>query len=332
VKIYTPDGKDYHLNDYHFIYRYQYVKSDNIGESKNPHAVLLKEFDDWIGLAAAAGNAAKSVFKFDGLHWEIQSGEIYPTDQASTVPLTKAEIESLALYFNNDTDPPQTVQTPNFNTAWNALKPLKRPVTAVLRIQWPQKLPPGIGADRDNLQSKARDRYIWGADGSLEYPHIHCFIDDGYVRSARATVRPAPNEKQKRGFVFQSDLKVVRTDAQPLDDAVLNELERVMRCLATGAELTMPTVATGKKTKEEVAPAAAVVAPVVYDPLIVAYAEENEVPVSWVHDAIVAIGQTPADLEAFPLETLKEQAAIENVLLKTADTGGGRKGDKRKNK
>jgi len=333
VKIYTPDGNDYHLNDYHFIYRYQYVNSGNIGESSKPHAVLLKEFDDWIGLAAAAGNAAKSVFKFDGLQWEIQSGEIYPTDQASTVLLTKAEIESLALYFNDDTEPPQNVKTPNFNTAWSALKPLKRqPVTAVLRIQWPERLPPGIGNDKTNMQSTSRDRYIWGVGGSLEYPHIHCFLKGGYLTEARATISPAPQMEKKRGFVFQSDLKVVRTDAQPADDAVLDELERVMRCLATGAELTMPTVATGKKTKEEVAPAAAVVAKVVYDPLIVAYAEEKEVPVAWVHDAAVALGLSPDDVSGFPRELLVEEAATVNVVLKTADTGRGRKGDKRKNK
>jgi hypothetical protein len=292
--------------------------------------VLLKEFDNWIGLATAAGKAVNSVFRFDGLQWEIQSREIYPIDQASTVPLTGAEIESLALYFNNDTDPPRNVQAQNFNTAWSVLKQMKRqPVTPVLRIQWPERLPPGIGNDK--MQSTSRDRYIWGVGGSLEYPHIHCFLEGGYLTEARATISPAPRMEKKRGFVFRSDLKVVRTDAEPADDAVLNELERVMRCLATGAELTMPTAATGKKTKEEVAPAAAVVA-VEYHPLIVAYATEYQADVAWVHTVAVALKIPPDEVEGFPLKDLETMAEEAGLALPTTKSVGGRGNNKRKPK
>ncbi|MGM1062202.1 hypothetical protein [Saccharothrix sp. Mg75] len=309
MKIRSADGQEYHLNDYHFIHRYRFVKK--VGTSVGTHVVLLEDFRQWNELATAAAAAPRALFKCGGYAWEKRNGEIFPTSQGQAVDLTGEEINALAAVILRDVDPSSTLKRTEFTTALRKLRRLASiPVTQELDIQLPQVLPPGVGYDRRTWNSPVRDRYIWGADGSVEYPHIHCFLEDGYITSAQATVSPAPGSQHKRGFKFQSDLTVIRKGSSADDQNVLDELERVLRAVVTGEAL--PTTATGKKDK----PALDLpkVKAEVYDAAFVDYAATNDVPVGWVHAAATACDIKPEEIAGYPLELLVEMASQEGVV------------------
>jgi hypothetical protein len=304
VKIRFEDN-EFHLNDYHFIHRYRFVRNIG-GSSDSTHVVLLDDFTQWNELAAAAATAAggkveKTNFSAGGFQWQRKAGktEIWPVEQSRTAELTNDQISALATWFNEAgySDPifPQKFVNAPFKTALQELVAIKKaPATPVLKIQWPVQLPPGVGVDRKTQRGPMRDRYIWGESGSVEeYPHIHCFVDGGYVTSAHATIGPVPGSGKKRHPVFRSDLKVDRTglDLTAKDEQMLDELERVLRALVSGEELThsAPVKTTGRKK-------AVAEEPVVHPVEFVKFAEVHGISIERVVRFAAGFEVAPSDI------------------------------------
>ncbi len=111
--------RTFHINEYHFISLMHTVK--NIGKSTSTHAILLDDFTDFDGLAAAAEASDISGFKFGGYAWQVKGDEIFPTDGPNIVNLGLEAIEALRAFAAQDVEPPQKLKGPDFNRALTAL-------------------------------------------------------------------------------------------------------------------------------------------------------------------------------------------------------------------
>ncbi|KAA2265226.1 hypothetical protein F0L68_05095 [Solihabitans fulvus] len=314
MRIRTAEGQEYYLSDYHFVFRYRFVGKIG-GKPTDVHAVMLDDFTDWNGLADAAASAKRMDFKFGGYLWQRASdNEVWPVEDGVTViGLTGEEIEALAISAKGTGSPPARLSRALFRRALVEIERIRDTApTEELGIQWPAKLPSGIGHDPKKTSIAASDNYIWGADGSFEYPHIHCFMTKGYITSALATLKPTPGLHEKRHFKFRSDLLTVRKNLLAGDDAVLDELEKVLRSLVTGEARQPQVVAKPKKEKKERkteaddTDQAPPVAQRVFADFVVTYARENNVEVGWLQDAVDDLGWDANDLDGLEREKLEE--------------------------
>lgn len=112
--------REFHINEYHFISLMHTVK--NIGKSTSTHAILLDDFTDFDGLAAAAEASETAGFEFGGYSWQLKKDEIFPTDGPNIVNLGLEAIEALRAFAQQEVDPPQKMITPDFKLALGALK------------------------------------------------------------------------------------------------------------------------------------------------------------------------------------------------------------------
>ncbi|ROP41740.1 hypothetical protein [Saccharothrix texasensis] len=330
MKIRIDSGDEYHLNDYHFLHRYRFVRNIG-GGGDSAHVVLLDDFTKWNELAVAVeaavgGKVEKTEFAAGGVRWQRKAGrkEIWPTADNHAVELTNDQIAALATWFNEagysaPQFPPKLVNA-SFKTAVAVLDRIKQAKpTTELSIQWPLRLPPGVGVDRRTKDGPGRDRYIWGDEGSVEdYPHIHCFVDGGYITSAHATIGPEDGSKDKRHPKFRSDLAVVR-DGFALtakDTRMLDELERVMRALVSGEELVRTTTTTTqprrarKVVDEEPAPTPVptVAVPVVAAELV-RFADSNNITIERVVAFAAYYGIEPSQFGTWDRESFEEMEA-----------------------
>lgn len=301
----------FHLNDYHFIHLYRNVNASTIGQSNTPHFVVMNGFHDWNGLAQAASESRIADFKHGGYAWHRKNtGEIYPTaGSEDSVQLTGTQIYQLAAYLNNDVDPPKKRQKgdDDFQRALGEVASLKNNNrTNRLAVQWPTVVPRGLSHTYSKdytekqpakpVKGKSRrgdtdevpviQRYVWGPNGGAEHPHIHCFVNaEGDVYSAKATLRPS-GSTNKRHLLFQDDLKVDRAEALPGDTQALDELDRVMQCVAFGEEFPVTTTTTttggGKKARKAAAERTEEPEAEEIDPLLQKYATDHKVALDWI--------------------------------------------------
>jgi hypothetical protein len=322
VKIRTEDN-EFHLNDYHFIHRYRFVKNIG-GGSDSTHVVLLDDFTQWNELAAAvtaaSGRVEKTNFSAGGRQWQRKAGktEIWPVAQSRTVELTNDQISALATWFNEAgySDPkfPPKLDDAPFKLALQELVAIKKvSLTTVLKIQWPVQLPPGVGVDGNTRRGPMRDRYIWGDLGSVEeYPHIHCFVDGGHITSAHATIGPAPGSGKKRHPDFRSDLNVNRggLDLTVKDEQMLDELERVLRALVSGEELIRSAPVKTPGRKKAVAGEPVVVPPVVHPVEFVKFAEAHGISIERVVRFAVGLEIAPSEIFEWSKEAFEQSELL----------------------
>jgi hypothetical protein len=312
VKIRTEDGQVFHLNDYHFITLYRNVHADNIHGSDTEHLVLLYEFRDWNGLAAAAVKSSK--FDFDRVSWgkkTTASGtEIYLADGGNTVWLTGKDIQTLSSYLNDDVRPPNEARTQGFDQALSEIELVKnKKIDTDLCIQWPAKLPKGLKPEEGKEREDHYEYFLLGPTGHLEYPHIHFFIKpDHYIYYARATLAPRRGQQDKRGFALQNNLTFVREGTQATDEQPLLDMEKVVRHLVSGEDLVIAeTKPTKKKGAKETDPEPADPSVAYYESYAVAWNVSPE----WIADVFPATGLDLNDLGEYSPHSL---VTLANVL------------------
>jgi hypothetical protein len=303
------DEDEYHINDYHFIQLFRNVNAGNIGKSTELHMVLLNDFHDWNGLAAAASRSKVADFKHKNLGWMKKNKEIFPVDGGDMVPLSGADILTLALYLNDDVMIPQETRTKHFAQALAALELLKKKTaTTVLAIQWPLRLPSGVRYKKGKTGEHHSEHFVWGPNGDAEHPHVHCFVDpEGDLYEAQATLAPLRGSENKRHLKFRNNLTVNRMDAMGAEDPVLDELEKVMKSVAYGMNLDVATASTKKEPAKETEKDKSKVVDEV-DAEFVRYAVANDVDVDWVVAVATECGIAADEIDEWLVESLQTMA------------------------
>ncbi|WP_344870741.1 hypothetical protein [Allokutzneria multivorans] len=158
---------------------------------------------------------------------------------------------------------------------------------------------------------------MWGEGGTLEYPHIHCFVKpDGTLYEALATLKPLAGEEDKRHFKFLNNLTVPREGTLREDDAVLTVLEKVLNAVVYGEDISAPPPAkpTRRRGKQQdTAEDDQVVQPVqpavVVHARYVAYAKKHSVELPWVTDIATKNNIPPEDIDEWSIADLKSLPA-----------------------
>ena len=193
-----------HINDYHFMDRLKLTKSPASGV----HAVILRPFNDFVGLARAASDNPKGNFSFGGYTWGWRgSEEIFPLpDDKNCVNLTTEQITELATAASSGekvTDfvtlkekPPKPI-----GSAFKAVKqqsPLPRELA--LPIKTTKGTLRGISgirfAEGKHWDAAMKDggkpqAFLMGPHGSKEEgPHLHLFMSCGKKTVAEENDHP----------------------------------------------------------------------------------------------------------------------------------------------
>lgn len=319
------EDKVFDLNDYHFLHLFRNVNAGTIHTSKSDHVVVTGGFQDWNGLAKAASQSKVADFKYGGYAWHKEGAkEIYPVDGPGVLRLSKLDLETLTAYLNDDVAVPNQPRSADFAKALTAVTTMRttKPTTK-LAIQWPTVLPKGFNhsssrdytakvAEKPAKGRKAEEEeevpviqhFLWGPNGNLEFPHIHCFVNAaGNVYLAKATLRPQKGSTSKRYAKFLDNLKVDESETLTTDREALDELMLVMCRFAFGEDL--PVAAPARNPRKAVQQSSSSSSEETVDPLFETYARKHHVEEDWIVAAAIELEMSAAEIVDYDPQTVQ---------------------------
>ena len=179
-----------HINDYHFMDRLKLTK----GPASGTHAVILRPFDDFAGLARAAHDNHKGDFSFGGYAWGWRGDEeIFPIpDDKNCVNLSAEQIGELATTASSglkatDFATLKEKGAKPIGSAFNAAKqqsPLPRVLTLPIETTKGTlsrisgiRFEEGRWWDLAMVEGGTPQAFLMGPHGSKEEgPHLHLFM------------------------------------------------------------------------------------------------------------------------------------------------------------